>query len=331
MLLPLKIQFPPDLCKNAEVTHTCPPGFEHSISFAECNRTKCDLGDFVIQFVNGDDYWIEFWAFEVKQEGYLDIAVSQPSICITLFLKGNLVGHLSGHGKVNTLANTYNIFYLPGGHHKVNLSIENYTLLYIILPKNYLKSMAVEHPRMREMVTRLSKGVEDGTLLSSFPLPQSVWRILKRMERINKKGAALDLSLRQYILEILALYNEQFKLNTPATSVYLTASEKALAVREYILANLGDVKLGGVSELSSLFHISPKTLSKQFKLFTRKTVPQFINEERLEWAKRLLNDEKLPVFEVTQVVGFSDTSNFIRRFKKKYGISPGGHHSKRKK
>lgn len=330
MLSPLKIHFPPELCKNLQITHTCPPEFKYSISFAECNRTRCDLGDFIIQSIAGDDYWIELWTFAVKEEGHLDIVVNEPSICIALFLKGNLVGHLLGHGKVNTLANTYNIFYLPTGTHKVSLRSEDYTLLYIILPKNFLKGMAVEHSQMQEIVTRLSKRVEIGTLLTSFPLPHSVWRILKRMERLHKKGAALDFALRQYILEILALYNEQYKLGSPASRVYLSAREKSFAVREYILSNLGDTKLGGLNQLASDFHISPKTLTKQFKSLTGKTVPQFINDERLEWARRLLNDKKLPVFEVTQLVGFSDTANFIRRFKKKFGISPGGHHRRKK-
>lgn len=321
MQSPITIHYPPELTGNLEISHSRPS--EHVIPFAQYTSVTCRLGIFTIQSVNGDDYWVELWSFTVKEQGYLDVIVNRPSICISLFLKGDLSGYLLGHGKVTTLENTYNIFYLPEGKHKINLEVNEYVLLYIVLPEDYLNGMTKEHSQIREIVTRLSSGNKKGALLSGIAIPKTIWRMLKRMERTGQRGSALDFSLRQHILEIIASYNDQFRLNNPDSSVYLTAREKALAVRDFILANPGDSRLGGLTELSALFHISSKTLNKHFKRLTGKTVPGFIRDERLEWARGLLNEGKKQVSEVAEMIGYSDTANFIRSFKKKYGHSPG--------
>jgi AraC-like DNA-binding protein len=321
MQSPITIHYPPELTGNLEISHSRPS--EHVIPFAQYTSVTCKLGDFIIQSVNGDDYWIELWSFAVREQGYLDIIANRPSICISLFLKGDLSGYLLGHRRATALANTYNIFYLPEGKHKINLETEEYVLLYIVLPENYLKGMMKEHPRIQEIVSRFLTGNKKSALLSGLALPKTIWRMLKRMERTGQKGSALDFTLRQHILEIIASYNDQFRLNNPDSSVYLTAREKALAVRDIILANPGDNSLGGLTELSVLFHISSKTLNKHFKRLTGKTVPGFIRDERLEWARGLLNEGKKQVSEVAEMIGYSDTANFIRSFKKKYGHSPG--------
>ena len=93
-------------------------------------------------------------------------------------------------------------------------------------------------------------------------------------------------------------------------------------MKEYIHSNLGDVNLGGLNELALRFHTGTKPLTNEFRRLTGKTIPQYISDERMAWAKRLLDKKEMHVFEIAWIVGFTDTANFNRVFRKKFGFAP---------
>jgi AraC family transcriptional activator of pobA len=56
---------------------------------------------------------------------------------------------------------------------------------------------------------------------------------------------------------------------------------------------------------------------------TGRTVQQWITEQRLREARRLLHDTDLTVAAVAARVGFRDTGYFVRRFRGEHGLPPG--------
>lgn len=322
MRSPIEIHLPPAYNGNLKITNEWPPDCDYKIPFARVTFIQCGLGNFLSQSVNGNDYRIELRSFAVKEDGYVKLAVKKPCISIALFLKGNISGQLSGSMAFELNAKTYTIFYLPAGMQQITMTKGDYLWLCIIPPSYYLKYMALEHPGMKDIVNRLLIKEEEGAFLELYPLPPAIPRIIKRLEKTTKQGAALDFELRKYMLEILALYNEQYKRNEPGNPASEPPKEKAHAVLDYIQANLGDQNLGGLNELSLRFYTSSKTLTTAFKKLTGKTIPQYISDERMEWAKRLLDKKEMHVFEIAWIVGYSDTANFNRKFKKKFGYPP---------
>lgn len=323
MQSPITIHVPEEFSANMIVSAEYPPACQYKIPFATPSFTKCSFGSFLLQSARGKDYWMELWAFTAKKKGFLNLIINRPYVSIALFLKGSLSGQLLGNGFVHVPARSFNIFYLPVGVQKMDLSKGDYVLLFIIPPKHYLQTMVTEHPGVKDILNRLATGASSGDLLTNFPLPREAWRVIKRLEKTGKKGAALDITLRRYILELLGLYFDQYKQYGTKSFSYNTSEEKAIAVRNYILENLDDSNLGGLNELAERFYLSRQTLAKKFKDVTGRTIPQFISDERLKWAKALLDKKEMKVFEIALIAGFSDTANFIRAFKKKYGCSPG--------
>ena len=59
----------------------------------------------------------------------------------------------------------------------------------------------------------------------------------------------------------------------------------------------------------------------QFKKNTGYSIHQFIMQKRLIQANSYIK-KGLPTMEVSQQCGFGDYSNFVKAFKKKYGLSP---------
>lgn len=70
-----------------------------------------------------------------------------------------------------------------------------------------------------------------------------------------------------------------------------------------------------VEKLADIAFLSISALERRFKKYLSKTPKQFIREFRLEKARQLLVETRLPIAEIAYECGFSDHSYFSRHFK----------------
>lgn len=78
-----------------------------------------------------------------------------------------------------------------------------------------------------------------------------------------------------------------------------------------------------LDNLAFLFGTNKTTLCKSFKEKYNTTILEFINELRINEAKKLLSEKKLSITEISERLGFASLHYFSRIFKSKEGISPG--------
>jgi AraC-like DNA-binding protein/mannose-6-phosphate isomerase-like protein (cupin superfamily) len=77
-----------------------------------------------------------------------------------------------------------------------------------------------------------------------------------------------------------------------------------------------------LDDLSQAVGVSRATLCREFRRYTGRSVVAFLNEVRIDHAKRRLIESDESVAAIALVVGFTNLSNFNRRFKEVVGISP---------
>ncbi len=77
-----------------------------------------------------------------------------------------------------------------------------------------------------------------------------------------------------------------------------------------------------IGELARMVNLSGSRLRHLFKQETGKTPAQYLKHLRLERAELLLRTTFLTVKEITNEVGLSTGSHFVREFKKVYGTAP---------
>ncbi len=70
-----------------------------------------------------------------------------------------------------------------------------------------------------------------------------------------------------------------------------------------------------IEQLAEVAHLSISALERRFKKHLAKTPKQFIRQIRLENARRLLVETKLPIAQIAYQSGFADHSYFSRHFK----------------
>ena len=116
---------------------------------------------------------------------------------------------------------------------------------------------------------------------------------------------------------------ENYCTTRPSLREYVTGQlprHKLQRVTDYINAYLDrDLSL---KELSSLVQMSPHYFSQLFKSSTGTTPHQYVIRCRIDRAKKLIVQNKLPLAEIATKVGFADQSHLHRHFKKLVGVTP---------
>lgn len=77
-----------------------------------------------------------------------------------------------------------------------------------------------------------------------------------------------------------------------------------------------------ITNLAEMAHVSVPTFHRLFKKATDSSPIQFIKKVRLAKAKNLIEFQNMRVSQASALVGYENTSQFTREFKREYGQTP---------
>lgn len=121
---------------------------------------------------------------------------------------------------------------------------------------------------------------------------------------------------KAYILQLLAYYAEHSSI----TRENIFKDTKLSGILSYIEENLNkDIT---VAELCELSHLHPNYFIRYFKEKTGHPPIEFINNLRINRAKKMLQTQNDSIQSIAYSVGFESSNYFSRLFKKKTGFSP---------
>lgn len=92
-------------------------------------------------------------------------------------------------------------------------------------------------------------------------------------------------------------------------------------VKRYIATHISDPNLSR-EEISSQVYLNPDYLSRMFKKETGYSISEYVLNERIHLAKRLLSETELTISAVASAVGYLNFSHFSKIFRKYTGLSP---------
>ncbi len=91
-------------------------------------------------------------------------------------------------------------------------------------------------------------------------------------------------------------------------------------IQKYITSNY--YERISVSSIAKEFSITPQYLSNIFKRETGYTIIGYILNERINNAKKLLEEKDLKIVEIAEMVGYPNPSYFSKIFKRLVGKTP---------
>lgn len=77
-----------------------------------------------------------------------------------------------------------------------------------------------------------------------------------------------------------------------------------------------------VKELAVAARVTPNHFTTLFRQWTGQSFTEYLADQRMNRARRLLSDLTLNVNEIARLVGYDDPGYFARRFRQKTGLSP---------
>ncbi|MFC4778707.1 AraC family transcriptional regulator [Paenibacillus sp. GCM10023252] len=136
-------------------------------------------------------------------------------------------------------------------------------------------------------------------------------------------------SLNRELMECETLSEIQERFNEFLVRIADQASQAGVtrgnlivdSMKQYIQSHYFDMNLS-LQQLSLAMKMSPPSISKLFKQHENKSVPEYINEIRLQKALTFLEETDYTINEITERIGYANETYFFKLFKKRYGTTP---------
>lgn len=163
---------------------------------------------------------------------------------------------------------------------------------------------------------------------SSMVLPKAAANFLPLFQQIREASVEQSPNFELYISQYLSQMMTQLLTANAAEShrAVSNMTQKWEMIHSYLEEHFADkITLG---ELSEMFGISKYYMLRGFKKKYGITIIQFINQCRLNYAKKLLRFTDLQVDEISEKCGLQDSSYFNRIFRTIEGSSAGSYRKK---
>ena len=210
-----------------------------------------------------------------------------------------------------------------GGAESVSLSIEARVYADAIRQKNTEKLKNMTDVLIDEL------RAQNNTFVSSLHAGNLIQSAITALGEIGVESAFLE-KLKGYLsisstlddlVEIL-LHISSYTFDSPETTTV-----NMLDVCQFIMSNYHNTEINA-SYLADRYGIPLSTLSRRFKKVIGMTLSEYISKWQLDYAKEMLRDTRLTVASISEVMGHTQTSSFIRRFKAYEHMTPNEYRKK---
>lgn len=230
---------------------------------------------------------------------------------------------------------SYELFYIKSGRADFFINEKIYSLtdgdLLIIPPfvphrSKYAKSQTAFRFEISIMDSQLSESLSHilGKLAKNICYTISLKYqdvIVKLLEQLDEEfhfpGEYADEMISAYVSELLILFHRHTEHSKMPGSLEDRLPEE---IMEYITQNYSHRLT--IAELAAHFHVSESTIYKTFKKYTGLRVTDYINFTRVMNAERMILETQLPLTEISNLCGFTDSNYFSSVFKKYKNMTP---------
>ena len=141
----------------------------------------------------------------------------------------------------------------------------------------------------------------------------------KELDTVSALDLVNLLYSQNYFDEVIAIV-EDFTKGLAESFTSNASNSTILKVIQYVKTNYNtDLKL---EMLGNLFNCNSAYLGKKFREYTGVSFNTYLDIIRIEQAKHLLLNKNLKIYEISKLVGYSNTDYFYLKFKKHTNMTP---------
>lgn len=218
----------------------------------------------------------------------------------------------------------HNIRYIPSTVDEYELMAGmDYGYFLMVLSRDYYFNLIDRHSSLHEdFVQEIDKGAFTSFKAQDMVVTPEMVRIISELKDSQKTGELRRLHTEAKVMELLICQLEQFQEADGGTRWTLRQAdiEKLEHARSILEANFASPPTQ--RELATSVALNESKLRRGFKEYFAATIHEYTVRLRMEYARRLLIEERKSINEAAEITGFTHQNNFSSAFKKYFGISP---------
>ena len=202
---------------------------------------------------------------------------------------------------------------------KLNPGVHKFLLL-TLRPEWFLHETKNLH-QFETLITNYMAKKECAFTLPYCRLSKQINRNLKKMlfpKKVNPDS--LYTTIKHVLTELMDQYHDMLIARNYTTTALHEA--KALVIKDFILDNFKDTKVGSIPEMARHFGVSETIFEQLAKVAFGKSFRAQIIALRMEYSLHLLTTTKKTIREIAHLSGYNDPYYFSRAFKMHYQKSP---------
>lgn len=251
---------------------------------------------------------------------------SGSTIDFSFVMQGDFTSNFSGIRQELIMSESHHNFkFSPGkSHHHKLVKDQNLKIFHVSILRDFFSTLIGCEDRWSESILRKIENHEP-FVGSNSPLlvtPLMI-HLIESLRSRQSEGAISNLRCQSVLFELLAIQLEQCKLGDNKNSfadINVRDKEKLYALHAYLQQNfLNDLSLSSLCRVSTLNEFK---LKKGFRTLFNTSVFGYVKQLRMEYASRLIRDDRKSIEEVSEILGYEYSNHFSAAFKKHYGTSP---------
>lgn len=193
--------------------------------------------------------------------------------------------------------------------------------LCIFIKKSMIKAYAKKNNIVIQNIDSLVDSKEN-TIVRFDRMSSESFHLLNDLRKLEVGGAIFDLNLRGTVHLLISNYLK--KIATKRLIVQ-TVNETDLAniinIQMYLINHLGE-HFPSIQHMAKMANMSESKFKSLFKKITGDTANVFFMENKLLFAKELLEKKQLTISQISDQLHFTNNSYFASKFKEHFGLSP---------
>jgi len=303
-----------------------------NLSGVQSLGAKGNFGYLSLQEIAGNGYYIRHHNYFLNHDDSFTFIEINPALKLWISLKHSFYYTIESLGKGSLHEWGFNIHYAPSAQHTFHLlSQQSYAFLEIHFSLDYLRKLAPFFPGVEGFLHEAEEGrpvfLKNNRQIATIQMIRTIESILY----CNYPAAIRKKYIDNKAMETLILAMENIS-NAPLhlpVSLDETIVQGVYKARDLILKRLD--RNYTLRELGSIVGISEYNLTKGFKVIYGLSLPDFLQEARMQKARLLLKETDLPLARIAEAIGYTHPFSFSSAFKKYFGYAPSVVQQSRKK
>lgn len=272
-----------------------------------------------------DRLHIAFGDLTLANKQNVGVSIASPLVKMHFMLLGKTSTlNLNGNDRVAFDCNEHNIISVPNfkGIHTINKGIGFKFFEVNMSTDTFLSYLPEGVPLFSKFSDYIRRGHFSGISPVNHCITPQMHFIINDILDCSRQGAFKKVYIQAKVTELLLLQLEQMHDTKPETAGKHGGlnREKMYKAKEIIEANYSHPC--SLLDLAHQVGTNDYTLKKGFKEVFGTTVFGFINDLKMERARKLLEDESITINEIANTIGYKNATHFTAAFKKKFGIVP---------